>query len=393
MRRQLAHHFVRVPEGQPAQHQVVRHIRRQQEGVRHRRRHRFFIHLQPVHHLRIHFEGQLDGIEAVKERLLVLLHVPVVGQGQALQEGQQAHQIAIQPPGLAAGQLRHVRVLFLRHQAAAGGVGIAQGHEPELRTHPQNHILTEPRQMGAAQRQGCAQLHRKVPVRHRVHAVPGHPGKAQLLRHKFPVQHNGGPRQRSGAQRHHIEPLHRIQHPAGIAVQHFHIRQEVMGKHHRLPALQVRVARHHHMLPAQRHFRQGALQAADQVHHHPALRPAIHPDIQSHLIIAAPPRVQFRPGRPDLRRQGLLDVHVHILQGHLPLEFPRLDLPLDLLQPPVDRLHLRPGDDLRPRQGLGLRHRPQDIVFIEPPVEGDGLPIPLHQTGRLLLKSAFPHKN
>ena len=45
------------------------------------------------------------------------------------------------------------------------------------------------------------------------------------------------------------------------------------------------------------------------------------------------PVCSFAPGAPIFARQRLLDVHVHVLEGHLPLEFPGLDLALDLLQP------------------------------------------------------------
>ena len=62
----------------------------------------------------------------VEDRLLVLLQIPVVGQRQALQRRQQPGVITDQPAGLAPGQLGDVRVLLLRHDRAAGRVGVGQ---------------------------------------------------------------------------------------------------------------------------------------------------------------------------------------------------------------------------------------------------------------------------
>ena len=60
-------------------------------------------------------EAHLDGVHAVEDALLVLLHILVVGQRDALHHGQQGDEGAVDTAGLAADQLRNVRVLLLRH--------------------------------------------------------------------------------------------------------------------------------------------------------------------------------------------------------------------------------------------------------------------------------------
>ena len=129
-----------------------------------------------------HGQAHLHGVDGVEDRLLVLLHILVVGQRQALHDGEQGHQIAVDPTGLAAHQLGHVGVLLLGHDGGAGGIGVVQINELELPAAPQDDLLGEAA-TGASCTDGAGaqKLNGVVPVRHGVQAVLGGLGEAQQL--------------------------------------------------------------------------------------------------------------------------------------------------------------------------------------------------------------------
>ena len=70
--------------------------------------------------------------------------------------------------GLAAHQLGHVRVPFLRHDRAAGAESIGDGHESESRARPDDELLGEAREMDHDQRRGGGEFDGEIPIRHGV---------------------------------------------------------------------------------------------------------------------------------------------------------------------------------------------------------------------------------
>ena len=89
-------------------------------------------------------QQQLQLLDRVEQRLLVLLQVAVVGQRQPLERGQQPGEVADQPAGLAARELGDVRVLLLRHDRAAGGEGVVERDVAELGGRPEDDLLGDP---------------------------------------------------------------------------------------------------------------------------------------------------------------------------------------------------------------------------------------------------------
>ena len=57
-----------------------------------------------------HCERGFDRVDRIEDRLLVLLHVAIVGHGQTFQRRQKRDEIADDAPGLAARQLRDVGI-------------------------------------------------------------------------------------------------------------------------------------------------------------------------------------------------------------------------------------------------------------------------------------------
>lgn len=92
-------------------------------------------------HLGVHFEGEDDGIDAVEERFLVLLKVAVVGEGEAFEGGEEGHEVTEEAAGFPTRDLGDVGILLLRHQGAAGGVGVGEGDEVELGAGPEDKVF------------------------------------------------------------------------------------------------------------------------------------------------------------------------------------------------------------------------------------------------------------
>ena len=88
--------------------------------------------------------------------------------------------MARDPAAFPPDELRHVRVLFLGHDGGAGGVGVRQGHEPEFRGGPQHQFLRQAAQMDHDDTGMGQKFQEKIPVAHRVQAVPEDLRKAQL---------------------------------------------------------------------------------------------------------------------------------------------------------------------------------------------------------------------
>ena len=199
---QAAHDHIGLPEGHALLHQVVGAVGGVDEAAGGRPLHVVAADRQGVHHGGEHRQALLHRVDGVKEGLLVLLHVLVVGQGQSLHHRQQAHQVAVDPARLAPDQLRHVRVLLLGHDGGAGGVGVVQVHELELPGAPEDDLLGEPGQMHHQDGQGGEQFDHIVPVRDGIHGVVGGLFEAQGLGGGEAVHRIGGGGQGARARGH-----------------------------------------------------------------------------------------------------------------------------------------------------------------------------------------------
>ena len=177
---QATHQLVGLAERHAFGHQIVGHIGGVGEIAGHRLLQTFRAEAEALLEQDRHgLEAVAGGGHRVEQGLLVLLEVLVVGQGQALDHHQQALQVAEYPATLAPHQLRHIRVLLLGHQAAAGGAAVGEGHEAKLLAGPEDHLLAQPAQVHHHQAGGGAELHGEVPVAHRIEAVGVHLLKAQ----------------------------------------------------------------------------------------------------------------------------------------------------------------------------------------------------------------------
>ena len=239
---QAADDRVGLPEGHPLLDEVLGQV-----GGRRGRRVGGRLHAVEVEAERGHQpahrgEGQGDLVHGVEQRLLVLLEISVVGEGQALQRGQEAGEVTDQAAGLAAGQLGDVGVLLLREHRAAGGVGVGEAGEAELLGGPQDDLLADPAEVDADQGQREQGLRHEVAVGHRVQAVLEARREPEVLGHAGRVEGQRGSGQRARAQRRHVETPAAVDQPVDVAGQGPAVGQEVVGQADGLRPLEVRVA-------------------------------------------------------------------------------------------------------------------------------------------------------
>ena len=112
------------------------------------------------------------------------------------------------------------------------------------RAGPDDDLLGEARQVHGADRGGGQELQREIAVRHGVQRVRRRPVEAQRGRGHAAVDRERGARQRRRAQRAYIQPARGVGQPAAVAIQHLHVRQQMMAERHRLRGLQMGEAGH-----------------------------------------------------------------------------------------------------------------------------------------------------
>src|SRR5882762_3842210 len=93
-------------------------------------------------------------IARVEQQRLVFLQVFLIAGRNSFQHGEQRDAVAQHPSGLAARQLEHIRVAFLRHEAGAGAEVVGQGDESEFAARVGDELRAQTRQVGADQRDG-----------------------------------------------------------------------------------------------------------------------------------------------------------------------------------------------------------------------------------------------
>ena len=140
---QLAHDLVRVPEGDPLAHQIVRAIGGVGKAAGCSLGHHILAEGNGTQHGGEHGKPFYQGIPGIKEGFFIFLHVLVISKGQALHHGKQGHEITVYPAGFATNQLGHVRILFLRHDRGTRGVGVVHLHKVEFTAAPQDKLLAE----------------------------------------------------------------------------------------------------------------------------------------------------------------------------------------------------------------------------------------------------------
>ena len=234
-----------LAEGQPQiAHQPVGEIRRGDEAAVAGLAHGAGIGRQIADHAGHGGEGEREIVDRQEHRLLVLLHVLAIGQRQALQHHEKLHQ---RPDGLsrlAAHQLGRIGIALLRHDRAAGGEGIAQGHEAEALAGPEYQLLGEARKMGGEDGAGGQELDGEVAGRNGIHGIGHRPREAERGGRGRRVDGKAGAGERAGAERAFVQAAAAIGEASAVARQHLDIGQQMMAEGDGLGDLKMGEARH-----------------------------------------------------------------------------------------------------------------------------------------------------
>ncbi len=282
-----------ISEGHPFAHQIVRRVRGVGKAVHGTVRHPFPPKAHGAQHAGKQGQTVLGRLHGVKGHLLIFLHIFIICKRKPLHGGQQGQQRPIHPTGLPPNQFRYVRILFLRHNAAAGRIGIVDFHELILVGIPDNDLLTEAAHMHHDHGQCGKKFDEIIPVRHGIHAVQSRSLKAQQSRREASVQGIGGARQSPRSQRAVIHSVMDVLQPLPVPFEHLKIGPVVMGQGGGLRLLQMGEPGHiclHIGFHGVQNHRHQFLEQTVRGHH---LRPGVQPHVQSHLIVAAAAGMQL----------------------------------------------------------------------------------------------------
>ncbi len=381
---------MRVAEGQAALDQVVGQVGGGGVALQRGGAHGVGLDRDAGHHVGEDAQRVDHRVDRVEQRFLVFLVVLVVGQRLALHQREQADQVAVDAAGLAARQFRHVGVLLLRHDRAAGAEAVGDVDEAHARAHPQHQLFREARDVRHHQRGGGAEFDGEVAVRHRIQRVAAHAVEAQLLRDEFAVDRVARAGQRGGAQRQAVDPLAGVEHALGVAREHLDIGQQVVAEHHRLRDLQVREAGDDGVGVLLGQVQQGAAQGAEQADDIVDLAAQPQADVGGDLVVARAAGVQALAGVARHGGQARFDVQVHVFQVQLPLERAGFDLLADLRHALLDGGAIGLRDDALLGEHGRVRERALDVEQREALVEEYRGGIALDEVGHRLVKAGGP---
>jgi len=240
--------------------------------------------------------------------------------------------------------------------------------------------------MHAGDRAGGRELDEQVAVRHGVHGVlrdlrtPLGVDEAELLRGELAVNRQRRPGDGAGAERAPVGMRGDFAEPADVAVEHFEPGKNMVREEHRLGALEMRVTGDEHVAVGRRDREQRPLGAAQPRGEVGAGVLEPQPHVGRDLVVAAPGRVQLGRRRHALG-QRLLDVHVHVLELHVPGELAGRDLGEDGVEPGVDGGAFLRGDQPDVREHGRVRLAPGDVERREAMVKRHGLAEFQHEFG------------
>lgn len=267
---------------------------------------------------------------------------------------------------------------FLRHERRTGGVSVGDLDEIKLGADPENHVLGEPAQMHSQQRGVGAKFDHEIAVAHAVHGIlrelraAFRVHEAKLFRDGLTVEWERAAGQRAAAERADVHARKTIREPGVVAFQHLDVGEEMVREINRLGALEMRVAGDDDGEIFRAEGDERFLQRANFLGEQGDLVAQPEADVERDLVVARAAGVELRAGGNALR-QFRLEVHVDVLEFRLPPEFSGGDFLADLFEAGADGLQFRRGEHADLGEHGGVRDGADEIVFPEPPVEGNGL--------------------
>ena len=176
-----------------------------------------------------------------------------------------------------------------------------------------------------------------------------------------------------------------------VAGESLEMSQQMMPHCDGLCPLEVRVPRHGVRSMVLRLRKEGLHDSLDRL---PQLGTGILEEemhVSGDLIVAATPSVKLG-GRGGLIEKSLLQVHVNVLKGSVPIEGAFVDFTQQFVQTRMDGISLlfREQADLGQHSGMGLAS--SHVEGGEPLIKGDRLAEPLHQVGGTVAETPSPSR-
>lgn len=197
--------------------------------------------------------------------------------------------------------------------------------------------------------------------------------------------------QRAGTERQNIRSCIAITETFRIALESFNLRQQIMREKNWLSTLQVRITRHDNIDMLLGEIEQRGLQRAKPCTQLRNLRFDVKTQIERDLIVPTACGVKLRTRGADSFHESSFDIHVHVFERSLPLEFPGFDLPFDRAQFLLDLSPLIGGYDSCLGKPCGVRDRSGDIVAVQPPIKRNRLALAQSNLSGGLAESSFSH--
>jgi len=357
----MGHRFMGIAERQAFFDQVVGQIGCGGIALQCRIAHGFRFDADAGGHVGENTQGVDDGVDGIEQRFLVFLVVFVIGQRLAFHEREQGDQMAVDAPGFAARQFRHVRIFLLRHDGRAGAEAVGDIDEADARTHPDHQFFGHARNMRHDQCGSSAKFDGEIAVRYGVERIGAYAFESQRARDPFPVDGKGGAGQRRSAQRQPVDAFSAVGHAFRVASEHLHVSQHVVAESDRLGDLHVGETRHDGVGMLFRQIQQSQAELVQQSGDVVDCAAQVQANIRGDLVVARASGMQSLAGIADDFGQAFFNIQVHVFQIQLPVEVIRADLGGNLCHAAHNFGIICLADDFLKAQHFSMRQRALDI--------------------------------
>ena len=224
--------------------------------------------------------------------------------------------------------------------------------------------------MDGQQREVEQGLSDKVTIAHGVERVLETTVEPQLVGDQVRVDPERRSRQRSGAERRHVEAAPGGEHPVDVACESPPVCKQMVRQEHGLRALQMRVAGQVGVADLRRATCQGPLQPENMADHPCELASREKPERRRDLVVPAPAGMELRPALGRELGDASLDRRVDVLVGLEEGEAAARQLGTRLSQGLDQGIGLCAGQDPRPHEAVDVSDRALHVAVGEPLVEG-----------------------
>ena len=328
-----------------------------------------------------------------EDRLLGLLQVFVVGEGQAFEQQGDGFRGSVDAADLGADELREVGVLLLRHRAGAGGEGFGQIDESELRGGEESDLFAKAAGVERNLGEHLEVFEDEVAAAGRIHAVGRGGDEVEFARGDAAVNRQSSAGHCARAERAIVQACNAIFETRSVAEEHFDVSEEPVSDEDGFGALQMRISRHDRIA---RSFCLGEKslgpfgELADQRFDAVA---DVEAQIGGDLLVAAAAGMELQTERAHGFRQAQFDEMVDVLSLRIVADLVELRrvIRADGFERADDPVALVGGENARGAQRERVRPAGSQFFPEKQPVEANGaLPLIEEGIGRGA-KAAGPH--